>query len=687
MQRPPQSQTSPPGPAASIPLASLPPSPQPTTSSSPVPVAQPSTDTPNTTVPSSQTPSNPLAAGPPATPAPASQATPTPTNSASNVTPPSGNPTPQNQVTQNVVLRRKSLASYAWDVKEFIYALVMVGLLDGLAWTASSINSPLGSISYQSGVLILNIFAIFTGHALSAAAGLVWDRVIYRILLRNKGKGCNLVVFWALTGEFWVPWLLFWKELWRELRQKLYRILQPRHQNTNLQAQAGTRTSRRAHVKSWSLAKMLSWMLMQFPGIVVMTVVNTATSFIPVQWIPIGGGIGVYDPKAAFPDIAPILISDSVTNILQDTRRAVQVDPINEECIRSGDSCQSFLIPGGLFTVSPSPYNKTNDTGLDVFVTKGGPAYQIDLWSPPETFTWTADECNIYAAGISSGFQLCASPYPGGPSQIVTGWTPCLGEILPNRQCDQPGSWKAYRYMSTVLSISRRTATVYSSRKTSTILSLEDLGEPTLQNITVEDFKTAFDVMLLPWTNASSLSYSTSSSVFSLTSLVYTQIIFGLTAPVSIQSIQYLQNLFATPLYIFNPLVVGVSAGLPAITNIQPDLAPENYIEGSFARTRTHVVPERWTVIVFVVVSGAILFVDFTALVVTAFFKGPDASDFDFVDSLKLKWFDLNDNGKEVASIEEVLKDVDIDDNDELLRRAAEINVKVGANATTGIIV
>jgi hypothetical protein len=431
-----------------------------------------------------------------------------------------------------------------------------------------------------------------------------------------------------------------------------------------------------------------------------LAIVNPETSYIPNQWTPISGGIGIYDPKAVAPDVVPLFITDSALSILQDPARAVQVDPVNLECIQVGDSCKAFLIPGGLQSVSPWPYQKLQDTTLDVYVTKGGPAYQVDFWSPPQNVTWPSDACSVYAANEDLSFQLCTSLDTDGKT-IMTGtlvdwsvrfhrahssigWTPCTGTVLPSGDCSQEGSWEAFNYTATFISISRRTATVYAMRDTSTIVAWENLGEPEFQIITPSDFQTAFDVMVTPWNN-SSLILPPSDSTVQLTAQIASTLVIGLAAPESSEPLDYLRNIFATPLYIFNPLLLGLSDPLPAISEVQPDLPPENYINGSYARIRVHAVPERWTVLAYVVVSGVLLFACFVGLIVGTGYEGPELSEFPFIDSLKLKWVVAGGDGREVEDIREVFRGVDLADNVEVLEHAAGVRVNLRTGINQGV--
>ena len=95
--------------------------------------------------------------------------------------------------------------------------------------------------------------------------------------------------------------------------------------------------------------------------------------------------------------------------------------------------------------------------------------------------------------------------------------------------------------------------------------------------------------------------------------------------------------MFAAPLYVFNPLVLEVSAGAPDISNVQPDLPPENYIR-LICEDKNSCSPERWTVLTYVGVSALLLLIGFVALVLGSTSDGPESPVFPFVDSLKLRW-------------------------------------------------
>jgi hypothetical protein len=92
---------------------------------------------------------------------------------ASNATP-SSTP-PKQHVPRIQPLTKSPITTKLWASRSLLFALVIVGLVDGLTMSASSANSPLGSLSNTNGILVLSILATLTGYSLSAAAQTVWD--------------------------------------------------------------------------------------------------------------------------------------------------------------------------------------------------------------------------------------------------------------------------------------------------------------------------------------------------------------------------------------------------------------------------------------------------------------------------------------------------------------------------------
>ena len=115
------------------------------------------------------------------------------------------------------------------------------------------------------------------------------------------------------------------------------------------------------------------------------------------------------------------MLSNYVLGITSDPTKTYQVPPISVDC-QNDLSCSSYLILGGVWTVSPWPFRTLNDSSLTAFITKDGPAYQIDFWDAPKGIEWGTDACTIFGSWVSA-FQLCISPYSNGgvENQLVAG--------------------------------------------------------------------------------------------------------------------------------------------------------------------------------------------------------------------------------------------------------------------------
>lgn len=177
-------------------------------------------------------------------------------------------------------------------------------------------------------------------------------------------------------------------------------------------------------------------MLVQFPGLiflseflqvhellsfgtyyVMIALVDPTYTYLPSEWKNISGGLGIFNASVATSKIrSGPLLSGLVINMLRDTTITKEVDPISEIC-GLNSTCVSYIVPGGPKSISPWPYNRTGDESLSAYITRGGPAYQLDFWTAPGGIDWT-DACQVY--GLSdSAFQLCMSSY--GEKQIFAG--------------------------------------------------------------------------------------------------------------------------------------------------------------------------------------------------------------------------------------------------------------------------
>lgn len=151
--------------------------------------------------------------------------------------------------------------------------------------------------------------------------------------------------------------------------------------------------------------------------------VNVQDMYWPISFSPISGGMGVFDPQLVhiFEEGSGPYISSLVQSLLRDPATALPVRPINPLCNNSTFSCSSYLLSGGVVSVSPWPFNITSPDESD-YIVQNGPSYQIDFWRETSPITWLSTSCHVYGTN-AAGLQLCIqnSTDAGTRGQLVSG--------------------------------------------------------------------------------------------------------------------------------------------------------------------------------------------------------------------------------------------------------------------------
>lgn len=149
----------------------------------------------------------------------------------------------------------------------------------------------------------------------------------------------------------------------------------------------------------------------------------------------------------------------------------------------------------------------------------------------------------------------------------------------------------------------------------------------------------------------------------------------GQYAATSTIPLDYLRNLFAAPLILFNPVTSGFGISSLGVNNVQPSLAPENYVNGSLARPITYMAPEEWTVIACVGAASLLLSLGWVLLAWAMCYDPPETSAFAFVNFLRLRW-----NGSRSDIWNEGIQDVFLakssNEDGHMLRAVGDVKVK-----------
>lgn len=216
-------------------------------------------------------------------------------------------------------------------------------------------------------------------------------------------------------------------------------------------------------------------------------------------------------------------------------------------------------------------------------------------------------------------------------------------------------------------------------RKTNAILDVSDFGASKPQDITVEDFRLAFNSMLCPWTNATINSGCPASSTdWQLTQWIASVLLLNTAAPFVSEPLDYLRNLFITPLYLYNTMIDGAGLSpVPSITEIPSGVPEENLIQGSLAKPVNHLVVRRWTVVTYIAVGGFLVFLILGLLVSTIGRQVQKTSDFPVLDfsTLSIVEHDSSNQGEVPTTLDTLFKRCECGDSEAILEKVSKAKV------------
>jgi hypothetical protein len=194
-----------------------------------------------------------------------------------------------------------------------------------------------------------------------------------------------------------------------------------------------------------------------------------------------------------------------------------------------------------------------------------------------------------------------------------------------------------------------------------------------MQDLTFSNFTKAFDAILCPLGSVSTLCGS-NQPMQALTRAVIVLIESYAQTPVGRSTWDVLRNLFTTALWMFNPVWMGAMLRGPWQMDLQPDLAPGHYFNGSITKELNYVAPERWTVYAFVCSGAIILVFILIGLGISGLFHAPETTNFGVVDFLNVK-VEFPVSTINPGNVVDVLGGIYQDD--EIMYTAAGVKIKV----------
>ncbi|KAL2059747.1 hypothetical protein VTL71DRAFT_10131 [Oculimacula yallundae] len=540
--------------------------------------------------------------------------------------------------------KRKTFLSICWSMKGPLSLIAVYSITTYIISTSSDINGLLARSGVMGGFLLLNILALLNNYALLAAGDKAWETVQWSRSFMRDGQ--NLTDFLALSTSSGISgWLgIVFHDL-RLLKRVWTRLtgIVPWPRAVVGRAAAGnqpqTRKSSISKARFWGLGRVGFWLLVQFPGLIFMTKVNPGVNYRPTEWEDIGGGIGKYNASlAALKTADGAYLSGLALNMIRDVTMTKESQAISQECTAK-TNCTSYIIPGGLKTVSPWRYFTENGSTLPVYMTRDTPVYQLDFWDEPYV-QWAEKDCTLFgmygASGIAdSAFQICMTPYNEG--KILAAFKHCNEDVTADGGCTYQDSWRRAATWNVIVAMYRRMATVSIDRRTGEILDMKNLTKAEPQEITPADYLTAFDGMLYPFKKLDiSFACDEDGGQFQLTKWISTVLLFSKTALYQREPREILRNLFMVPLYFYNPMTSPFGP-LPSVTEKAQGLPSENNILGSFSHKVDLLTISWWTVLTYIISCGILLFLILLVLAVTAWNQVQETSNYPLVDFLTLK--------------------------------------------------
>ncbi|KAK4201333.1 hypothetical protein QBC40DRAFT_305991 [Triangularia verruculosa] len=527
-----------------------------------------------------------------------------------------------------------------------------------ISWQAHNLDWPLARIPIPSGILLLTVVAKFTDWALAGVTDDAWERLQWGPLLRGKG---NLLTFLVMSSGFgaWCT-VLFASRVQPGEETTLTRIRRLAKQKWKWKITFSARF--------WSFARIFFWLFVQFPGLILMAMIENKDSFRPSGWVDVTGGLGVFNISLGWLQPADPVQYRHVFSILQDPAMTVLTEPISERCGQE-KTCESYLFSGGLELLQPWPNAPRQMTIEHAYMVRNMPSYQIDAWETSFNTSlpygeWDEEQCRVFAIGsdrygASDALQVCANR-DGEEGRLLAGIRACGFQALDESgnctlEVKYPG-WNSFPAFTSTLEFYRVTADLAFDRHTRSILELSDKQFHVQHNVDPEDFLNAFDFLLCPfikpnttqtsrWCINGGVNYMLTNAIYIRLIHAYSEVAFD-----NVDAVNILRNLFATALYLFNPVYWRTI--MDGSTPIRPNettsgLPAENTFRGSPAIQASYVAPATWTVVAFIVSAVFLITAAVFAMVVSAAFaEMPDLNKFPVLDGTKVVVVDPTTGGE-----------------------------------------
>jgi len=136
--------------------------------------------------------------------------------------------------------------------------------------------------------------------------------------------------------------------------------------------------------------------------------ITPSTTYNPIFRYNATGGYGMFnnsDFAVDLPEVNVMFANQLFTNLFMDVRKSTPSEPI--VCSKY-DDCVSYLFPGFVGLIVPTPYIVNNFSTADVIQVDGLASIQIDFWAISPSDTFLSNDCRIWGTKVLA-IQVCIS--------------------------------------------------------------------------------------------------------------------------------------------------------------------------------------------------------------------------------------------------------------------------------------
>ncbi|OCT52480.1 hypothetical protein CLCR_09860 [Cladophialophora carrionii] len=235
--------------------------------------------------------------------------------------------------------------------------------------------------------------------------------------------------------------------------------------------------------RAWAMARLLLTAMIWVAEIVLYYNIRVSTVYDAFSTWPVTAGAAPFDTSLAHERVAAYNGNITYQNLaFSNTFVTNSQFSIGSTPISCPGHCDSYILPGAVWSLNMTlPANSSDNTVVKI---ETSPAVQIDFFRGVDSADCLLPHgCTVYDEnGSKIGIELCLAKSKVHEGSIFAGVTVC-DQVLDG-SCLY--SARDPRHINTTFSLYSLTASTACTRANNSIISVTDIGEPTLEGIDIE---------------------------------------------------------------------------------------------------------------------------------------------------------------------------------------------------------